>query len=446
MGIDNADNPAVRLDRELQKIRDNSQNGDLDPDLARRLIGLANALDSRNPRDKYIAPNGEHKEYAPGTIYQYISVLLRWRDLDGIDYLTADAKQLNDLAADMDTGFHPNSKEGGYSRQTVNKFLCAAKCFYQYHDDLGVKHGDIDMFKKANTPAYDDRDMFTREEISALRDEMPDPRWRAILEMLIFTGQRLHALTTLRVKDIDAENGVYYLNDEEYGLKGADKRGLKRPLLGARRYIQDWLQYHPRGDDPEAYVFIGDPSNSQTRLDRPITERSIRRGLKKYAEQAGIKKSVKPHKMRHYFVTVMKRDHGFDDDEIKFLLGHSKDSNVMATTYQHISNEDYIKSTEEKIGIRDEDDASPVTPGICPVCGRTLKPNDRACSACGELVAADAKATKDQVHELMIEELVNPDLSEEEQDAMKNLIRKFGSNESTSMKDVIYGMLNEDDY
>ncbi|QCC48135.1 tyrosine-type recombinase/integrase [Halobellus limi] len=440
MANKHSDNPGYRRDNQLETIRDRAEDGTLDRELARRLIELAAALDGENPKHKYIAPNGERKEYSPGTIYQYLHVLVRWHDLDGIDYLNTTAKEINDLAADMDTGLHPESPDGGYSRQTVNKFLCAAKAFYHYHSDLGIAHGEVDMFKKANRPAYDDRDMFTREEINALRDAMPDTRWRALLEMMIFTGQRIHAIMTLRIKDIDVNEGVFYLNDDEYGLKGADKRGLKRPLLGARAYVRDWLQYHPRKDDPEAPVFIGDPSNAHTKFDQPMNTSSIRRGLRKAAEKAGIKKDVKPHKMRHYFVTVMKRDHGLDDDTIKFLLGHAKDSNVMSTTYQHISADDYVKSAEAAFGIGDDDDGSPVVPELCPTCGRTLKSTDKACSNCGELITPDAQATKRQVKEMMFDAGISGNLSKDELKALKTAREKLDDDEAETLIDIIDGL------
>jgi integrase len=339
------------------------------------LLELADALDKENPRTKYVDPDGERAEYASGTVYQYINIIKRWYDLTEFDFLTAVAPDINTLAADMDTGDHPESPDGGYSRQTVNKFLSASKAFYHYHDDLEPAHDEIEMFKKKSEPAYDSRDMFTREEVNELRDAMGNPRHRALLEMLIFTGQRIRAIQTLRVKDFDLDGGYYYLNNEVEGLKGATKRGRKRPLFGAREYVRDWLDYHPRSDDPDAWVFVGDPSNPQVDLENPINKRSIVRILKNAAEEAGIEKSVSPHKFRHYFVTVMKRDYDMNDDTIKFLLGHAESSNVMNTTYKHVKNEDYIEKAEVATGAKEPDNTNPHTPPSCPVCGEVLEPD-----------------------------------------------------------------------
>jgi hypothetical protein len=75
-------------------------------------------------------------------------------------------------------------------------------------------------------------DMFTEDEGNALRracgqSELPT-RNRALLELLIFTGQRLGALLTLRIGDVDTREGYIYLNDDYivwHCLRG-EERGL----------------------------------------------------------------------------------------------------------------------------------------------------------------------------------------------------------------------------
>lgn len=434
------DSPRTRLHRERKKIKGESDGEyepyDLPSDLARRLLDLSHALDEDNPRETYYAANGEKKSYAAGTVYQYLHMLIRWRELDGIDYLDTTAHEINELAADMDTGMHSESPDGGYSRQTVNKFFCAVKAFYRYHDDPGVDPEEIDMFKKANSPAYDDRDMFTRQEINELRDVMDNPRHRALLEMLIYTGQRIRAILTLRVKDFDLEGGYFYLNEDAAGLKGATKRGRKRPLFGARKYVQEWLEYHPRGDEPEAWVFVGDPKNPRVDLDNPLTERSVRRILQNAADEAGLDKSANPHKFRHYFVTVMKRDYNMEDDTVKFLLGHGEQSNVMNTTYKHIKNEDYIRAAEEVLGQKEPEERNSFTPPYCFVCGETLQPKWKSCPSCGEVYAPDAEKSKGDIEEAMFESAVAAE-SEEEQAALGTVRKWFRENPDKAAEFII---------
>lgn len=420
------DSPRQRLIRERDTLTERADD-DFPSELADRLLTLSNALDDAYPGEKLIKQSGDIEEYAPGTVYQYIHVLKRWYDLTDIDYRSVTSNDINQLAAQMDTGRHSEAPDGGYSRQTVNKFLCAAKAFYDYHGDLGIQRDEIDMFKKTSESAYDARDMFSNEDIQALRDAMKDVRRRALLETFIYTGQRLRAILTLRIKDIDTDEGYFYLNEEVDGLKNATRRGRKRPLLGARKYLREWIEdYHPCSDDSEAFVFIGDPSNPQTKLDKPISERSVRRMLAQAKEDAGINTEVKPHKFRHYFVSVMSSDYELDDT-IKFLMGHGKGSNVMNTTYKHVKSEDYIAKTEEALGYKRQETRNSFVPESCAVCGEALQPDWKQCPACGEVYAPDAEAAQQQFKEAMFDSAVEAS-TPENQDALKVLQRWFEEN------------------
>ena len=69
----------------------------------------------------------------------------------------------------------------------------------------------------------------------------------------------------------------------------------------------------------------------------------------------------------------------------------------METTYQHLSDEDYIKDAEIAADLREEQVESPLTPAVCPTCGDNLAPDARACSGCGTVFTPDAKAAEDQI-------------------------------------------------
>lgn len=42
---------------------------------------------------------------------------------------------------------------------------------------------------------------------------------------------------TLRTKDVDTDEGVFWINEEADGIKGAETNSIKRPLLGAKRAV-----------------------------------------------------------------------------------------------------------------------------------------------------------------------------------------------------------------
>ena len=90
---------------------------------------------------------------------------------------------------------------------------------------------------------------------------------------------------------------------------------------------------------------------------------------------------------------------GLDNDTIKHLIGHAAGSNIMETSYAHLNDDDYIKKAEVGAGLRDPEDATTLTPNICPTCDTQLDPSAKACPGCGVVFAPDAKSVEDQIQD-----------------------------------------------
>lgn len=300
------------------------------------------------------------------------------------------ADGLNQYFSELIEGTHSAAPTDGYASGTVRQKQGIVRKFYRYHDGLGVDPEAIAMLPAQETHV-DDRDLYTEAEIEALRDACENPRDRCLLELLIYTGQRIGALLTLRVKDVDPDEDVFWLNGDADGLKGADQRGEKRPLLGAKAAVRSWLQYHPTGD-PDDYLLTclpGKGTASGTPGDR-LHYTSAKQRLDKLGEAADIEdKPVTAHMFRHYFVTVAKRDYDLDNDTIKYLLGHAADSSVMETTYAHLTADDFIERAREGAGEIEIQMASPLTPPECHICDEPLEDHWKACPACGERYAPE---------------------------------------------------------
>jgi integrase len=310
---------------------------------------------------------------------------------------SATADKINQHMTDLLSGANSHIKDEGFSKSTVSLYQAALRSFYRYHDDLEVRPEDITIVQPDESPVNPD-DLFTEDEVQAMREACTNPRDRCLIELLLNTGQRVRAIQTLRIKDIDVENGSFQLNPDVDGLKHAEG---SRPLLGARAAVREWLEYHPNPEQ-DNYLITGLHSynrDSGDMLSRP----QIRRRLMAIGDKAGVEKPVNPHQWRHYAVTMMYKHYDLSLDQIRWMIGHGEDSRILETTYRHLTDEDRIQAVEEEAGFRDpEEETSPFTPPACPTCDEPLADNAKACPRCGEVFTPDAKASQEKIDDLAL--------------------------------------------
>ncbi|MFB6217880.1 MAG: tyrosine-type recombinase/integrase [Halobacteriaceae archaeon] len=411
------DDPRAKYERGLERLKIVTEGdaGEYDTDGRGNLRGnvtqedadaireVLDALDPEVPGTVYRSAGNGRETKENKTLSNYVTRFrLAATEVDGL-LLEQDTDSINDLMADLARGDAEIAPDDGYSTGTVGQYQSALKAFYRYHDGHEVDPEEIPVFAPEDT-SVDERDMFTVEEVQAMRDAISSPRERCLFELLAYTGQRIRAIQTLRIKDIDLEDSVLYLNETEEGMKGA--KG-KRPLLGAEAYVRRWLDYHPTGE-PDDYLITPTATGGGTPGEM-ITQDTIRYHLNKIADTAGVEKDVHPHIFRHYFTTIAKRDYDLDDAYIKHLRGDAPGSNVMETTYRHLSDDDAVEHAAAKFRGEEPEDESPLSPEQCPTCGEILEPNAKACSACGDVFTLDAKSAEEQIEEDMKQEYRDSD-------------------------------------
>jgi site-specific recombinase XerD len=161
------------------------------------------------------------------------------------------------------------------------------------------------------------------EEVARLIDSARNLMHRTMLMTLYATGLRRAELCHLKVTDIDSERMVIHVHQ---GKGSRDRDVLLTPkLLDTLREYWRWMK-------PKTYLFPGMVNN--WRADVPITEKIVWAAVDEAARQAGIKKHVSPHTLRHSFATHM-LEAGADLRTIQVLLGHSKLEH--STVYLHLS-------------------------------------------------------------------------------------------------------------
>lgn len=420
-----SDAPERRYKRERERIEKLPDTDDVTEATTDRILEVVNALDPNRPGTVFPSDENGQKTLALRTLEGYAMRLrLVSIEFDG-ELIEQDNDSINDMMAAMASGdaeIAPDPDDddptdtGGYARGVVGQFQSALKAFYRYHDGHTVDPEAIPVLATEKS-SIDDRDMFTVDEVKAMRKAIEHPRERATFELLAYTGQRIRVIQTLRIKDVDVNEGIFWINDEAAGRKGAEG---KRPLLGAKEYVRQWLEYHPTGDPDDALITALPSQGGGGVPGEPLSQNSIRYQLNKIADAAGVDKKVNPHIFRHYFTTIAKREYGMDDAHIKRLRGDSPGSNIMETTYQHLSDEDTIEAAEIAAGIRDPEAVeTAMTPETCPTCGIVLDPGAKACSRCGSTFTPDAQAVKEQLDEDV--KLAYREGDPEDEDTMENL-------------------------
>jgi len=162
-----------------------------------------------------------------------------------------------------------------------------------------------------------------QQEVARLLECASNLMHRTMLMTLYATGLRRAELCHLKVTDIDSERMVIHVHQ---GKASRDRDVLLTPkLLDTLREYWRWMK-------PKTYLFPGMVNN--WRADVPITEKIVWQAVDEAARQAGIKKHVSPHTLRHSFATHM-LEAGADLRTIQVLLGHSKLEH--STVYLHLS-------------------------------------------------------------------------------------------------------------
>jgi len=145
------------------------------------------------------------------------------------------------------------------------------------------------------------------DEVHGFLGALTHRMYQAIAMVLYGSGLRLAEALALTVSDIDGARGVLRVH---HGKGNRAREAKLSPALYA------WLRSYWAAARPARPYLFASP-----RTGRPPTQASVRRAFELAGEQAGIKKPIRPHVLRHSFATHL-LDHGTDVRVIQVLLGH----------------------------------------------------------------------------------------------------------------------------
>ena len=263
------------------------------------------------------------KGYSVNTLDAYmrdVDKLFRYLAVEQVDVLDVKLEDLEHFAAFIsDLGIGPRS---------LARILSGVRQFYRFLVIDGYL--EVDPTELLESPKQPDHlpEVLSTAEVDLLEQAIDLSKWEghrnhAIIEVLFSCGLRVSELTNLKLSNL-------YIEEQYIRVMG---KGSKERLVPISPRALDELNYwfadrnvmkiKPGEED---YVFLN-------RRGHHLTRTMILIMIKRYAVEAGIKKTISPHTLRHSFATSL-LEGGADLRAIQAMLGHES----IGTTeiYTHI--------------------------------------------------------------------------------------------------------------
>jgi integrase/recombinase XerD len=129
-----------------------------------------------------------------------------------------------------------------------------------------------------------------------------------LIKTLFYTGVRVSELVAIRLDEVDVERCQIRITQG----KGSKDRQVPFP-----HSFRELLALHMEQMRTKGAIYLFESVRKQK-----YTDRGIRKMLARYATQAGITRSMSPHKWRHFLFTWLKKE-GIDDAMIQPYSGHA---------------------------------------------------------------------------------------------------------------------------
>lgn len=249
------------------------------------------------------------------------TIYLQQKDLTDLSAITVDKLEvyLDDL------------REKGRSCATLSRFSASIRSYFQYLYLQGIIHENPAMRLHVHREKRCLPEILTNDEVDLLfaqsaRGDFKGYRDQAMLQLLYATGIRVSELVALDTSDINLGIRVLFCHNQD------KKRAI--PI------------YKEAADSVTTYLTLARsklPSiQSENALfvnagGRRLSRQGFWKIVKGYAEQAGIKKRITPHTLRHSFAAHL-LENGADLKYIQEMLGHSDISSTQIYE-QIVSNE-----------------------------------------------------------------------------------------------------------
>lgn len=236
--------------------------------------------------------------------------------------IASDLNEINDSHIRMYMGLL-NTKN---SKSTIERKLASLRAFFDYlQKEKIIKSNPAKLIptpkKEKKLPVFLSVDEMFRLIDQSVYKGVRGIRDKAMLELMYSSGIRVGELVNLKLDSLNIEK-----NELKLLGKGSKQRIVpvgKKAIESLLEYLQKRELLKPKTDN----VFINNRGDK-------ISERSIGRIVKKFAQAASLSKNISPHALRHSFATHLLGS-GADLRAIQDMLGHSSLS--VTQKYTHTS-------------------------------------------------------------------------------------------------------------
>jgi len=261
--------------------------------------------------------------YSVNTLDAYL------RDLEKLlHYLELENKHVLDVKLEDLQHFASGLHDIGIHARSQCRILSGVRSFYRFLQLDGFL--DDNPTELLESPVLGEHlpEVLTAAEVDALENSIDVSKWeghrnRAIIEVLFSCGLRVSELVTLKLTNL-------YIDERYVRVLGKGSKERLVPISSkALKELDLWfvdrkqMKIKPGEED---YVFLN-------RRGAHLTRTMILIMIKQQAVEAGIKKTISPHTLRHSFATAL-LEGGADLRAIQVMLGHES----IGTTeiYTHI--------------------------------------------------------------------------------------------------------------
>ena len=161
--------------------------------------------------------------------------------------------------------------------------------------------------------------VLSQEEVLSIFFRVDNLKHKTLLMLIYSAGLRVGEAVRLKIGDVDGKRKVIHI------VSGKGKKDRYTLLSDV---TLDALRTYYKEYKPKDYLFVGQGDRLH------LSERSIQNVFERAVKQAGIRKTISLHGLRHSFATHL-LESGVDLRYIQALLGHS--SSKTTEIYTHVS-------------------------------------------------------------------------------------------------------------